>query len=309
MHAGSWLYDRGGVLLLVAVMVLLNVPGYLRWEEERNPDNALNQAAEAIRRHDASLFEAWVDVDAVAASYYEQHLLPERVQANAADDAKRARDIQSVARRLRRWVITSRTDETESPRLTLLGAMLRGALTHGTANVKQESRGGRTIIKTVELEDDEGRAARLDIRVDRQRGGTWRIMEVTNVEEVVGSLRRAEIARIRKRQKEIDTLIVAGVPQFTIEQASRGATNRVYKVQLTPIDAARVEWSAICSSGNSIATDAGHVLSFEGLQPKTVVVTCSCTASPCGGAMVRIDAVTRRSNTKRIERIEPLPLD
>lgn len=311
MRLFRWISDLPWTATVVALLLGANLAGYLRWEAKRDPEYALQRAEEAVQRRDPSLFDAWVDVDKLAASYYEQHLLPLRLAEKTADDERRRHDVAAVARRLRRWVVTTRIDESETPRLTLLGAVLRGALTHerGTATVEKTTRGGRTVVASVKLVDELGRAATLDLRLDRQRGGTWRISEVTNVEDLVETLRFAEIERVRRARDHIAGLVHVSDPWLVEQKQAGEAVTRLYAVRLTSTGAAAIEWSGICASGNVTTTDSGHRLSFAKRKTEEVTITCSCESEPCGPPFLRIEAASTRKGEPPIRRVEPLPLD
>lgn len=183
-------------IVVVVIVLLLNVLGFLRWQVKRNPEYAINQAADAIRKHDGGKFETFVDVQKVAESYYDQHRYPVHVVNNVATPERRTHESAAIARRLRRWVETSRIDESEYPRLMLLGNALAGALSpKGRAQLSRIAVAGNLALGYINLEDPLRRKFDLELKLVRERSG-WRITEVTNVEDLVNDLRREEERRI-----------------------------------------------------------------------------------------------------------------
>ncbi|HUR81400.1 MAG TPA: hypothetical protein VM733_11575 [Thermoanaerobaculia bacterium] len=297
-------------MLIIAAILVANVVGSIRWYRKRNPAYALEQTAESVRHHDASQFDAWVDVDKLAASYYDQHLLPARLRDKTFDERGRSRDIAAIARRLRRWVVTGRIDEEETPRLTLLGKTLQGAITGRTAHVDRLSKGGRTVIASVTLDDGVGHRTTLDIRLDRQRGGGWRITEVTNVEGIVDELRRSEMQRVRAIEERLAQAVVTSKPRLAGERVDVDQVTREFEVVVTPrAPTPLVEWSAVCDSDSGTTTSSGQVLRFPKATRTSVRVRCRCNVTrPCRDPIVRIDAVTM-ANARTLRRETPLPLD
>lgn len=299
----GWFFQNLWTITIALLIVAANGIGFVRWTRKRAPEYALERAAAAVRHHDPTLFDAWVDVDKLAGSYYEQHLLPNRT---AADEAQHKRDTAALARRLRRWVVTSRIDESERPRLTLLGTVLYDALTQHTSTVRSISRGGRTVIATVDIADRAGRSATLEIRLDRRRGGTWRIMEVTNVSGVIHDLRRSEFRRVSNIEKQLARSVHLSPPRSV--EAESSPSHHTYSLTLTPRKIAKLEFSVTCESTSGSTTDAGHLMIFREDEPKTMKITCVCTAAPCPKPYVRVDAVWLR-NGAEVRRAEPLALD
>jgi hypothetical protein len=304
-----WIRKAPWTVALVIVALFLNGYGCFRWQRKRNPAHALEQAGEAVRRHDASLFDNWVDVDKLAGSYYDQHLLPMRLRENAIDENRRKRDVAAIARRLRRWVVTTRIDEDETPRLTLLGEALRRSIEQERTVVGKLSSGGRTVIASVAISDDSGRKAVLDIRLDRQRGGTWRITEVTNVQAVIDDLRTSEQRRVQAIDVRLARAVTIGQPRLLAEQSAHERVTRLYTVSFTPAAPGRVTWSATCDSAAGSGSTSGQVLEFKTMAPQTVSIRCQCRTVACGAPAVRVDAIHRVDGTLVLQRAVPLPLD
>lgn len=292
-----------GVILLIG---LANFAGYLRWHHQSNPRFALQKVSDALRNHDLSLFEKYVDVDAVAGGYFDQHLLPKRLRENpSALAAVRAREMQALARRLRRWIETSYIDEPEEPRLSLLGEMVGGAFDNGgTAELLRLSNAHHTAFAYIHLKDPLGRSANLDVKLVR-RAGTWRISEVTNVEEFVGTLQESEKRRVNASQKAIQRAV--SVSSSTFEKTTSPPGGYLYKATITERDAVSLQWSYFCHWRTSSSEGGPHEIWFRARKMVQVSFICMCEPE-CTTAIIEIESVTRRDG-KVIRRQEPRPLD
>jgi hypothetical protein len=294
---------------VVAILVLvgLNYAGFSRWHRNQNPAFTLNRAADAIRHRDSTAFEVEADVDRLAGSYYDQHLLPTVLRSGSPAEGVRARYVQSIARRLRRWVETSRIDDSESPRLTLLADFLTSALMRGSAVQRSIRSAGGLAIAAVDLADEQNGTLSLEIKLVRQQGH-WRIVEITNLEEAIGMLRRVELARIRRLHRIIDNAVAIQPAVFKSARESSGQRLFSYELRLTGNIDAVVQWSAVCRWG------VGQAVSTENMRTtlkKSVavplIIECPCPVEPCKPPSVIVDELTSGKLTVRRE--SPKALD
>jgi len=187
--------------VIVAILVGLNIWGYERFHAKRNPRYTLERIGDAIRGRDSATFDTEADVDSIAKSFYDQHILPERIANGTALIAGvREHDAAAIARRLRRWVETARIDETEKPRLTLLADFVRSGLERNSETIDLINTSRTVSIAEVSLTDRFGIRAQVELRLVNSQG-FWRLAEITNVEDLAGQLRRAEVARIGPAQR------------------------------------------------------------------------------------------------------------
>jgi hypothetical protein len=161
----------------------------------------------------------------------------------------------------------------------------------------------------VQISDDAGRNATLEVRLDRQRGGTWRISEVTNVAGVIDDLRRSEQARVAKAVKELESMVAMTPPVLQPSDRHLQTFKVTFAARSGGSDepAHKATWSATCGSGVAASSLAPEVVRFAGAQPVEASFQCACGVKPCQPA-VRIESVKLRDG-KTIHRAKPLPLD
>jgi hypothetical protein len=291
-------YPRIARTFIVLVFVGLNVLGFFRLRDKRNPASTLERAAEAIRERDSAAFEVEADVDSIAASYYDQHLLPQRLaDKTALVPGIRERDKTAVARRLRRWIETGRIDDSERPRLTLLGDFIRSALGTRSATVQEIRPAHNIAIAIADLGDRYGIHASLEIKLVRQQG-FWRISEVTNVEELVSELHRQEEARVFPLNRELNATVRLAIPVRT--------GPRSWQVPVNASAPASVTYSVACttSSGQIWSSD---VRTLNGGTSAFIDITCDCTSAECSPPIVTIQEI--RGPTRTLRRASPRALD
>jgi hypothetical protein len=287
-------YPRIARTIIVLALIGLNVRGFLRLQNKRNPASTLERAAEAIRERDSSAFEAEADVESIAASYYDQHLLPQRLEDKTASvPGVRERDKNAVARRLRRWIETGRIDDSERPRLTLLGDFIRSALDAHSATVQEIRPAHNIAIAIADIGDRYGIHASLEIKLVRQQG-FWRITEVTNVEELVHDLSTRERARIARQNRDLDAAVRIGMPVRTGPGSWRVPVNASPPISLT--------YSVGCTgSPGQTVPSAYCVRTLNKSGPAFLDVACGCTTAECPPPSITIHEIRRPTETLRRE--------
>jgi hypothetical protein len=276
-----------------------NVWGLYRFLDKRNPVSTLHRAGDAVRHGDSPAFESEANIESIAASYYDQHLLPRHVADGTAEKAGlRERNTAAISRRLRRWIETGRIDP-ESPRLTLLGEFLHSAILAKSAEVERIRTAHNLAIVTVKLGQKNDLQAELEIKLVRQQG-IWRVVEITNIEELIRNLNTQELARVARLNGELEKAA-----------SIRGKTNSgpgKWRVLLDSSAQGSVTVIADCTGlQRQVTSSVRSAWTFERPGAMFVDFQCSCATADCPPPNVNIDEFRGRNHTLR--RVTPRALD
>jgi hypothetical protein len=295
-------------ITVALALIVLNGWGLWRFAQRRDPKYAIAVAAEAIRHRDSTAFAQAADADSIAASYYDQHLSPIPIKGGtAATPGQRERDVKSIARRLRRSIEieTDHNDTEETPRVKLIGTSIGEAVKVGAWSVDSTHEAHDICLATITLMRPAAPNLKLDMKVSRQQG-RWRIVEVTNVEEVIKALRDAEQTRFEKLLPKIQAAVSVTLRPKAgpVSEQAEGLRQSYDVVFLANEAQAAVTFAVVCQTPDLVTRDEMNVqLRTPGYY--SFRHSCLCPfGSKCPLAEVSLKAVVTPSLLGRLREID-----
>lgn len=170
-----------GLVALACAVVLVAAGGF--WYYTTTPTYAIGRIEKAVRDHDAALFEKHVDLEAVLGRAFDQVLAPgsnEGQHSGGWGDLGRVLGATllkpQVVGKLKQQVLA----DVEAGRMPAAESLSTRPTFEGLDSVRRD---GAQALATLRVRDGE-RLLLVEVRM-RERGGTWQVIEIANLRQLV----------------------------------------------------------------------------------------------------------------------------